>query len=52
MSFYGSGRSGKVTENDLPQSVKEKLNELEELKQTVENLDPSLAGRDIDLGTF
>ena len=52
MGFHNSAGSGKVTESNLPQSVKDKLNEIQRLKETIDNLDPSLSGGDIDLGSF
>lgn len=59
MSFFkpknnsSGGGLTEITEADLPASVRQKLSEIAELKEAVENLEPSDGGSgDIDLGTF
>ncbi|MGM9988883.1 MAG: hypothetical protein ACI35O_16880 [Bacillaceae bacterium] len=58
MSFFkpkknsSGGGLTEITEADLPISVRQKLNQIAELKETVENLENSDGGGDIDLGTF
>ena len=59
MSFFkpkknsSGGGLTEITEADLPTSVRQKLNQIPELKELIENLEPSDGGNsDIDLGTF
>lgn len=58
MSFFkpkkdsSGGGLTEITEADLPASVRQKLREITEIKETIENLEPSNGGGDIDLGTF
>lgn len=57
MSFFkpkknaNGGGITEITEADLPSSVRQKLAQIAELKEVVDNIDPSVGG-DIDLGTF
>ena len=57
MSFFkpktgtGTGSGGPITEADLPAGVRQKLAQIPELREIIENLEPSDGG-DIDLGTF